>query len=117
MNTIIIALLFSLGLSESIEARLPADPEMIYTVGFHHNGVKVGLDWKARAIVTDRVCRKTDAASRNACLSAALDWMNAECAYYGAITAPAPAQRDMQTAVCTGASQLRTRIDGTLANR
>ncbi len=110
MITLFFLASMSLGLSESIEARLPADPDMIYTVGFKYDGIKVGLDWKNRAVVPSRVCRKTSIDERPACQLAALDWLRAECAYYDdqkkGFKRLSRAQKDMQKAVCEGATDL-----------
>ena len=106
MIELLLAASLTLGLSESIETRLPDDPGMIYTVGFKYQGVKVGLDWKNRNVVAERVCRKTSTAQRPQCQLAALDWLNAECAYYGEKRRLSSQQKDMQQAVCKGAQDL-----------
>lgn len=71
MNTLLLLTTLALGLSESIETRLPTDPQMIYTVAFNYDGVKVGLDWKNRQVVAARVCRKSSPGNRLACQQAA----------------------------------------------
>ena len=106
MIELILAASITLGLSESIETRLPEDPGMIYTVGFEYQGVKVGLDWKNRAVVAHRACRKADPAQRPQCQLAALDWLKEECAYYEAKQKLSQEQQDMRAAVCTGAQDL-----------
>jgi hypothetical protein len=92
-----------LGLSEAIELRLPADPAEVYSVGFTYDGVKVDLDWKNREIVTANVCRQSTELDRTQCQTAAINWLFAECAYYGEITDLSEKQEDMQYAVCLGA--------------
>jgi len=106
MNMLLLLTTLTLGLSESIEPRLPEDPGMIYTVGFEHEGVNIGLDWKNRQIVPDRVCRKANRAQRPQCQQAAVDWLRAECAWYGGKSMLTSAQSDMKLAVCTGAQAL-----------
>ncbi|MEM7101332.1 MAG: hypothetical protein AAF541_23975 [Pseudomonadota bacterium] len=106
MIELLLAASLALGLSESIETRLPQDPGMIYTVGFKYQGVKVGLDWKNRGVVAERVCRKSSSAQRSQCQAAALNWLNAECTYYGDKKRLNGKQQDMQRAVCNGAQDL-----------
>ncbi len=106
MLELLIATTLALGLSESIETRLPADPGMIYTVGFQHNGTKIGLDWKNRNIVARSACRKASVNQKTQCQLAAVDWLEAECDYYGHKKRLNPTQRDMQSAVCSGAKDL-----------
>ena len=106
MNTIILLTTLALGLSESIETRLPQDPGMIYTVGFTHEGIHVGLDWKNRQIVPERVCRKASLALRPQCQEAALSWLRQECAWYGDKNTLSVKEEEMQTAVCSGAQAL-----------
>ena len=96
----------TLGLSESIETRLPEDPGMIYTVGFDYQGTKVGLDWKDRSVVAHRACRKASTTQRPQCQLAALDWLQAECAYYDGKKRLNSDQKDMRKAVCNGAQDL-----------
>ncbi len=110
MNTFLILATLSLGLSESIETRLPEDPGMIYTVGFRYEGVKVGLDWKNRAIVTSRVCRKASSAQKTACISAARRWLVAECNYYDDKRRLTKPQKDMQRAVCAASKALDDQV-------
>ena len=107
MNTLILLTTLALGLSESIESRLPADPEMIYTVAFKYEGHKVGLDWKNRQIVPERTCRKASASSRQACQRAAASWLRDECAYYKRKSGLSAKQKDMRAAVCSGAQNLQ----------
>ena len=106
MIEILLITSLALGLSESIESRLPEDPGMIYTVGFKHDGVKVGLDWKNRQIVPARACRKASDVEKPRCQAAALDWLQAECAYYGEKPRLTAKQTHMQAAVCQGAKDL-----------
>ena len=106
MIEILLITTLALGLSESIEDRLPEDPGMIYTVGFKHDGVKVGLDWKNRQIVPARVCRKATALEKPRCQQAAISWLKAECAYYGDKGALTAKQKHMQAAVCQGAKDV-----------
>jgi hypothetical protein len=106
MNTLILISIFALGLSESIEPRLPQDPGMIYTVGFEYNGVNVGLDWKNRQIVPHRTCRKSSSAARLQCQQAAVAWLREECAWYGDKAKKNNTQTEMESAVCSGAKNL-----------
>ena len=106
MIVFILMTTFALGLSESIEQRLPEDPNMIYTVGFEHDGVKVGLDWQDRQILPERVCRKSSDTERLVCQQAAIEWLHAECAWYSAKETLTEKQEDMQYAVCLGADAL-----------
>lgn len=106
MIELLLAASITLGLSESIESRLPEDPGMIYTVGFEYQGVKVGLDWKNRGVVAHRSCRKASPAQRPQCQLAALDWLQAECDYYDGKKRLNNEQKDMQKAVCAGAQDL-----------
>ena len=106
MHILILLTTLTLGLSESIETRLPEDPEMIYTVGFQHDGIRVGLDWKNRQIVPARVCRKASLTNKLECQQAAIDWLQAECAWYGDKGRLNSQQQDMQAAVCEGAQAL-----------
>ena len=106
MIELILATALTLGLSESIETRLPEDPGMIYTVGFKYQGVKVGLDWKNREVVVERSCRKASPAQRPQCQLAALDWLQEECAYYDSKKRLNRKQKDMRSAVCNGADNL-----------
>ncbi len=106
MNILLLLTTLSLGLSESIEARLPQDPGMVYTVGFQHDGVNIGLDWKDRKIVPERACRKASRTDRPQCQQAAIDWLQDECAWYETKGELTPKQADMQTAVCEGAQAL-----------
>ncbi|MEM7080792.1 MAG: hypothetical protein AAF513_19405 [Pseudomonadota bacterium] len=110
MIELLLAASLTLGLSESIETRLPEDPGMIYTVSFAYDGVKVGLDWKNRQVVPNRVCRKASLALKGDCQQAALEWLNEECAYYDGKAGLNRAQQDMQGAVCQGAKSLREYI-------
>ncbi len=106
MIEVLLITTLALGLSESIEGRLPEDPGMIYTVGFKHDGIKVGLDWKNRQIVPARTCRKASAVDKPLCQQAAIDWLKAECAYYGDKPRLTAKQTHMQAAVCQGAKDL-----------
>ena len=110
MNILMLLATLSLGLSENIAERLPEDPGMIYTVGFEHGGVDIGLDWKNHQIVPDRVCRKASTAKRPQCQQAALDWLQSECQWYDAKGGLSRTQRSMQNAVCTGAKSLARHI-------
>ena len=105
-----LVILLSLGLSESIETRLPEDPAMVYTVGFKHDGVRIGLDWKDRQVVPERVCRKAERSALAACQQAALSWLKSECGWYGKKSTLNAAQQDMQSAVCSGAKNLSAYI-------
>ncbi|MEM9622857.1 MAG: hypothetical protein AAF993_14490 [Pseudomonadota bacterium] len=96
----------SLGLSESIERRLPEDPGMIYTVGFPYNGVKVGLAWQDRALLPSHICLKSAPDQRPACQAAAASWLHAECGYYNAKKRLTKPQKDMRKAVCQGAKAM-----------
>ena len=107
MIELILVAALTLGLSESIETRLPEDPGMIYTVGFQYQGIKVGIDWKNREVVPARICRKASTAQRAQCQLAALDWLQQECGYYDAKKRLSRTQKDMQGAVCQGAQALR----------
>lgn len=106
MSTAVLIFVLSLGLSESIETRLPEDPGMIYTVSFPHQGSKVGIDWKNRQIVAKRTCRKTPQVARLSCQKATLDWLSAECDYYGARGKLNSTQREMRSAVCRAHEEL-----------
>jgi hypothetical protein len=108
MNILILVIVATLGLSESIETRLPEDPGMIYTVGFTHAGTHVGLDWKNRQIVPERACRKASLAQRPACQQAAIEWLQSECNWYDGKKRLSATAREMQAAVCTGADALRS---------
>ena len=110
MNILILLTTLSLGLSESIESRLPEDPGMIYTVGFQHDGVKIGLDWKNRQVVPERACRKASRTERPQCHQAAINWLQAECAWYTGKTQLTRKQADMQSAVCDGAQALSSYV-------
>jgi len=103
MITVLWVTTFVLGLSESIESRLPDDPAMIYSVGFEHGGVKIGLDWKNRQIIPSRTCRKVAAEQRLRCQQVALDWLKSECAWYKSKHNLSSKQRDMRDATCDGA--------------
>lgn len=107
MTTSLILLVLSLGLSESIEPRLPVDPGMIYTVSFPYEGTKVGIDWRDRQIVVERTCRKTPDTGRLSCQKATLEWLAAECAYYARKSRLTSVQKDMQKAVCSGRENLQ----------
>ena len=96
----------SLGLSESIEPRLPEDPGMIYTAGFPHQGQKVGIDFRDGQVVAHRTCRKASPTDRPRCQIAALDWLTAECGFYEDKRRLNKAQRSMRSAVCQGAKDL-----------
>lgn len=100
----------SLGLSENIEQRLPEDPHMIYTVSFDFHGTKVGLDWKNRSVVPARVCRKSKMVNKSACQTAALGWLQTECAWYDAKAKKNAVEREMEQAVCKGADDLQSLI-------
>ena len=100
-----------LGLSEAIELRLPADPAEVYSVGFTYDGVKVDLDWKNRDIVTGNVCRQSADADRAQCQTAAINWLLAECAYYGNKPELSVKQEDMQYAVCLGADAISDMVN------
>ena len=118
MNTLILVIIATLGLSESIETRLPDDPGMIYTVGFTHQGTHLGLDWKNRQIVPERACRKSTLAQRPACREAAIEWLQSECNWYAGKGRLSTKARQMQTAVCNGADALRSYVAGNqLADR
>ena len=110
MIELIFVAALTLGLSESIETRLPEDPGMIYTVAFEFEGVKIGLDWKDRGVVAHRTCRKSSPSQRIVCQTAALQWLQTECAYYGRKDRLNGKQRDMQSAVCQGAKALQSQI-------
>jgi len=101
----------SLGLSESIERRLPEDPGMIYNVGFPYNGVKVGLAWQDRAVLAPQVCRKTPLNQRPACQAAAASWLHAECGYYKSKRRLTRPQKDMRKAVCQGAKDMDALVE------
>ena len=116
MIKILILAAASLGLSESIEPRLPKDPGMIYHVGFKYSGVKVGLDWKNRQILTDRICRKSPTSERSACQRAAAQWLVAECSYYEDKRKLNAKQRDMRKAVCTAAEVVGQRANQVAQN-
>lgn len=107
MIMILLMTTLTLGLSESIEPRLPTDAGMIYTVGFDYGGVKIGLDWKNRQVVADRVCRKATDSQRSSCQQAAIQWLQAECGYYAEKSKLTRSQMDMQQAVCDGANALQ----------
>ena len=118
MNTIILLTVLATGLSESIETRLPEDPQMIYTVAFQYNGVKIGLDWKDRQIVPDRTCRKAAAHQKLQCQQAAASWLSDECRYYEQKSRLTNKQRNMRDAVCQGADSVSELVSaGRLANR
>ena len=106
MNILILITTLALGLSESIETRLPEDPGMIYTVGFQYNGVNVGLDWKNRQIVPERACRKASFEDRLACQQAAAAWLREECQWYADKAKKTATQKEMQAAVCKGGEAL-----------
>ena len=106
MLVVLIYAALNLGLSESIETRLPEDPNMIYTVSFDYSGHKVGLDWKNRQIVAHRTCRKVAVGSRQPCQTAAQAWLVSECGYYREMQRLDSKQKDMQRAVCKGADEL-----------
>ena len=118
MNILALVIVLSLGMSESIETRLPEDPGMIYTVSFPHQGVKIGLDWKNRQVLAERICRKASSAELSACQSAALDWLQRECTWYAQKGSLNATQSDMRQAVCTGAAALSSFMEsGRLASR
>jgi len=106
MTTFLLITTFVLGLSESIEPRLPEDPAMIYSVGFIHDGVKVGLDWRNRQIVPSRTCRKMAPEHRRHCQQVAVDWLASECAWYEAKGSLSAKQADMRDATCNGAKSV-----------
>ena len=103
MNTLLLLIVTTLGLSESIEPRLPDDPGMIYTVGFTHQGTHVGLDWKNHQIVPESACRKSALAERPACQEAAIEWLQSECSWYAGKGRLSATATQMETAVCNGA--------------
>ena len=118
MNIVMLLTVLSLGLSENIETRLPEDPGMIYTVAFKHEGVNIGLDWKNREVIAERVCRKASPAQHKQCQTAALSWLRAECNWYDQKRALTAEQTDMQSAVCNGAEALAQHLGKQqLANR
>ena len=118
MLELILVMATTLGLSESFEPRFPEDPQMIYTVQFQYQGVKVGLDWKNRNLVVPRVCRKSSASQRPQCQLAALKWLEAECDYLSDIKRPTGTQRELGQAVCTGANALDEMLQARrIANR
>lgn len=110
MNILILLTTLSLGLSESIESRLPEDPGMIYTVGFQHEGVNIGLDWKNRQVVPERACRKASQTERPQCQQAAIRWLQAECSWYAGKDQLSQKQADMRSAVCEGARALSSYV-------
>ncbi len=114
MIELILYTALTLGLSESIEGRLPTDPGMIYTVSFDYQGTKVGVDWKNRAVVAHRVCRKTNTNGKLSCQQAALRWLQEECSFYGAKKRLNGKQQDMQAAVCNGADDLQEMLKARL---
>ena len=83
---------------------------MVYTVGFQHDGVSIGLDWKNRQIVPERTCRKASPTNRPQCRQAAIDWLQAECAWYASKGKLNSKQAGMQTAVCEGARALSSYV-------
>ena len=101
----------TLVLSESITPRLPEDPGMVYTIGFHHNGVKIGLDWQQHRILPERVCRKVSAGERLRCQRSTLDWLQAECSWYQQQLEIKAEQEVMAAAICTGATELNQWIN------
>ena len=84
MVQLLVILSLATGLSESIQRRLPEDPEMIYTASFPYQGIKVGIDWRNHQVVPERVCRKSAPEAKPRCRQAAASWLKDECAYYDA---------------------------------
>ena len=106
MMILILMTTFALGLSENIETKLPADSNTVYSVAFAYDGIQIGFDWQDREILTDSVCRKAAATEQLLCQQAAVEWLQAECAWYSAKPGLTEKQEDMQYAVCLGADAL-----------
>ena len=111
MNTILLTLVLTTGLSEAMETRLPSDPHMIYTASFSYEGSKVSIDWRDRSIVAGRVCRKASTTQKRSCEAAAMSWLAKECRYYKNMNRPSAKQRDMQNAVCKAHGDLSQLIE------
>jgi len=79
---------------------------MFYSVGFVHDGVKVGLDWKNRQIVPSRTCRKMGPEHRSHCQQVAVAWLERECAWYKSKGSLSIKQADMRDAICDGAKSV-----------